>query len=73
MTDTVHTRILTLEIFLRVNWYVSYENMAKSSPRRSINNKSPQETRSHSDDDSGIEPKVIDDEMMDLTWLDDRF
>jgi hypothetical protein len=47
--------------------------MAKSSPRRTSDSKPPQEPRSRPDDDSdgtptiGIEPKVIDDEMIDLT------
>ena len=47
--------------------------MAKSSTRRTSDSKPPQEPRSHPDADSdctpiiGIEPKVIDDEMIDLT------
>ena len=47
--------------------------MAKSSTRRTSDSKPPQEPRSHPDDDTdctptiGIEPKVIDDEMIDLT------
>ena len=47
--------------------------MAKFSPRRTSDSKPPQEPRSHPDDASdctpttGIEPKVIDDEMIDLT------
>jgi hypothetical protein len=47
--------------------------MAKSSPRRTSDSKPPQEPRSYPDADTdciptiGIEPKVIDDEMIDLT------